>query len=68
VKHSADQWKGLIKRAVVMTAVGAVLTIAGSLKDYNGITRVGELLAFGGFLLFLFARIKFSRCQAQEPD
>lgn len=68
VKLSADQWKGLIKAAVVMTAVGAVLTIAGSLKGYNGIMRVGEFMAFGGFLLFLFARIKFSRSLPQGPD
>jgi len=68
MKLASDQWKARIKSAVVMTAVGAVLTIAGSLKGYNGIMRVGEFLAFCGFFLFLFARFKFSRSVPQEPD
>ncbi len=68
MRLSAAQWKGLIKSAVVMTAVGAVLTVAGSFKGYTEIMRIGEFVAFCGFLIFLFARIKYTRRMAQGPD
>jgi hypothetical protein len=58
---STDQWRGLITVAVVITAAGVVLSILGSLRGFNGIGRFGTFMAFGGFVLFLVARIRFSR-------
>lgn len=37
-------------------AAGSMFTIGGSLKGFSGIDRLGEVMAFGGFLLFLVAR------------
>jgi hypothetical protein len=66
VTLSADQWKGLIKAAAAVTAAGVVVTIAGSLKGYGGIAGFGTFAAFCGFVLFLVARIHFSR--STRPD
>jgi hypothetical protein len=52
--------KNFLKAAVAVTAAGAVLTIGGSLKEYRGIERLGEIMAFGGYFVFLVARIKFA--------
>ncbi|MFZ5877219.1 MAG: hypothetical protein ACOYXU_12545 [Nitrospirota bacterium] len=60
---SADQWKEWIVAAVVITAGGVVLAVVGSLRGYDGIARVGTVTAFGGFILFLVARIRYSRCR-----
>jgi hypothetical protein len=60
--------KGLIKAAVVVTAVGVVLTICGSLKGYRGIERLGEIMAFGGYVVFLVARIKFARSSRRSLE
>jgi hypothetical protein len=61
MERSASQWKELIRAAVAVTALGVVLTIGASLRGYNGIARFGEVIAFGGFFVFLVARIKFAR-------
>jgi hypothetical protein len=58
---SPDQWRGLITVAVVITAAGVVLSILGSLRGSNGVGRFGTAMAFGGFVLFLVARIRFAR-------
>jgi hypothetical protein len=58
---SREQWRGLIIVAVVITAAGVVLSILGSLQGHDRIGRFGTVMAFGGFVLFLVARIGFSR-------
>jgi len=58
---TASQWKGLIEVSVAVIASGAVLTIGGSLKGYRWVEWFGEVLAVGGLLVFLVARVKFSR-------
>jgi hypothetical protein len=61
VTRSAEQWRGLITVAVVITAAGVVLAILGSLQGHNWIGQFGTVMAFGGFVLFLVARIQYSR-------
>jgi len=62
MNFSAEQWKGLLKVAVAIAAVGVVLAISGSIRGYDRIMRFGTFLACDGFFLFLVARIMFWRC------
>ena len=63
---TSKQWKGLMNAAVVMVAVGVVLTIAASLRGYMVVSRLGTFLAAEGFCLFLLARIMFSRSRRYD--
>jgi hypothetical protein len=62
MNFSAQQWKGLIKIAVVIAAAGVVLAVSGSLRGADRIMRFGTFMACDGFFLFLVARIMFGRC------
>ena len=62
MNFSVQQWKGLIKIAVVIAAAGVVLAISGSLRGSDRIMRLGTFMACDGFFLFFVSRIMFGRC------